>query len=988
MPSVNQIIKMRQRRSTREKRSPGGRIGLGCAGLISVLIALAGISMTLAFSQLSRDLPSIEILPSLLEPPDGLLLQPTRLYDQSGKQVLLSLQNPAAAGRQYLRLRTNAPTGLQDDIQRSYLPNNLILATLANSDPNFWKHPGFSLTGFRQDTPKTLAQRLAYTLLLQSEPPGFRRAVRERLLAAQITSRFGREKVLEWYLNSANYGRMAYGADAATLLYFGKSASHLNLAEAAMLAAIGEAPALNPLDAPQAALERQKFAIQAMLAHRLITPQEGIQAARQELEFQNLVQQGKALSIEDLEPHVAPAFAGLVLSQLQPYFPAGMLERGGLRIITTLDFSLQYQVSCATQIQLELLSGGTGAYPSAEFGDCEAARLLTILPDPGEAVSTGSSADTLVLDPHSGQILAMVGKSPANWNESPLATHPTGSMVTPFIYLTAFTRGMSPATLVWDTPDEEGKLQTSNFDDQFHGPSRLRIALANDYLVPAEKVLDQVGIENVWRTAQQMGIRYPNQSQSPQVEAPFVLRDMDLLEASQVFAIFANQGIQTGRPLRETSGNETDFSALESSALQPVTVLRVEDRSGRVLLDWETSRTRPIISAQLAYLITNVLSDESARWPSMGHPNGLEIGRPAAVKASRTPGGESNWAIGYTPQLVVGAWVGVPEPVLNSSEGGDQALQGGAISLWHAIIQYASRDLDYQPWTIPAGLSTIQVCDPSGMLPTSDCPNVVDEIFLPGNEPVQTDRLYQKIEIDRVSERLATIFTPPDMVTERVFFIAPPQATEWARQAGLQTPPEVYDAIPLELPEWPEAAITSPQSFEIVGGKLSIQGTASGDAFDSYRIQVGKGLYPQTWLQVGQDAIQPVTDGNLASWDTSDLNGLYALQLLVVRQDKSAQRATIMVTVDNHPPDVQIDYPTQGMEITSSGSVIVLRALAEDELGLANVSFYLDNRLLASIKQPPYAISWQPKTGAHTLIVEATDFAGNASQAEITFSIK
>ena len=988
MPSVNQIIKMRHRLRSREERSPGGRIGLGCASLISVLVALAGISLAFAFSQLSRDLPSIEILPSLLEPPDGLLLQPTRLYDQSGEQVLLSLQNPAATGRQYLRLRTNPLSSSQDDSQESYLPNDLVLATLATSDPNFWKHPGFSLTGFRRDAPKTLAQRLASTLLLPSESPGLSRALRERLLAAQITSRFGREKVLEWYLNSANYGRMAYGVDAAALLYFGKSAAHLSLAEAAMLAAIGEVPALNPLDAPQAALERQKFAIQAMLAQRLITPQEGIQAARQELEFQNLDQQGKALSIEDLEPHVAPAFARLVLSQLQPYFPAGVLERGGLRIITTLDYSLQYQVTCATRIQLELLSNAVETYPSTEFGDCEAARLLTTPADTGKPVSTGLSADVLVLEPHSGQILAMVGKSPADSNESPLAVHPTGSMVTPFIYLTAFTRGMSPATLVWDTPEEEGRLQSSNLDGQFHGPLRLRMALANDYLVPAEKVLVQVGVENVWRTAQQMGVRYPNQSQSLEVETPFVLRDMDLLEASRVFAIFANQGIQAGRPLWEISFNGIESSPPESSALQPLPVLRVEDLSGQVLLDWETSRTRPIISAQLAYLMTNVLSDETARWSSMGHPNGLEIGRPAAVKTSRTPGGESNWTIGYTPQLVVGVWLGATEPALDPSEGHNQALQGVSISLWHAIIQYASRDLDYEPWTIPAGLSTIQVCDPSGMLPTPDCPNVVEEIFLPGNEPVQTDRLYQKMEIDRVSKRLATIFTPADMVTERVFFIAPPQATEWARQAGLQTPPVVYDAIPLELPQWPEAAITSPQSFDIVGGQVSIQGTANGDAFDSYRIQVGKGLYPQTWLQVGQDTIQPVEDGNLATWDTSGLNGLYALQLLVLHQDKSAQRATIMVTVDNHPPDVKIDYPTQGMEIKPSGDVIVLRALADDELGLAQVSFYLDNHLLASLNQPPYAISWEPKMGTHILIVKATDFAGNANQAEVTFSIK
>jgi len=225
-------------------------------------------------------------------------------------------------------------------------------------------------------------------------------------------------------------------------------------------------------------------------------------------------------------------------------------------------------------------------------------------------------------------------------------------------------------------------------------------------------------------------------------------------------------------------------------------------------------------------------------------------------------------------------------------------------------------------------------------------------------------------------------------VEERVFFIAPPQADEWARQAGLQTPPEVYDAIPLELPKWPETAISSPQAFDTVGGVVSILGTASGDAFDSYRVQVGQGLNPQTWLQVGQDVIQPVKAGQLATWDTRGLSGLYALQLLVVHQDKSAQRATIMVTVDNQPPNLLIDYPVQGMEITPEGSVIVLRVQAEDELGVKQVAFYLDHRLLASLNQPPYAISWQPKTGAHTLLVEASDGAGNASQAEINFTIK
>lgn len=986
MPNVAQITQMRQRRRTREQRNPSGRIALGCSTLISLLLALGGIFLTLSYSDLSRDLPSVEALPTLLEPPDGILLQPTRLYDQNGEHVLLTLQNPAAAEREYLQLAAE-PNSDSDPAEGPFLPNSLVTATLASADPNFWEHSGVSFTGILQGYHTTLAQRLANDLLLQGESPGLRRALREGLLAAQITTRFGRQKVLEWYLNSANYGRLAYGADAAARVYFGKSGTELNLAEGAMLAAVAEAPTLNPMDAPQAALERQKRTIQAMLHYRMISPEQGIQAAQEELAYRQTERQGMALTLTDLEPNLAPAFASLVLNQLEAYIPRSRLERGGLRVFTTLDHDLQSQAACAAKTQLARSQAQQEGDLIPPTRDCDAARLLPSLPFQLSSPSGRLDAEVLILDPLSGQVLALVGNPPKGLEEAPLPSHSPGSLTTPIIYLTAFTRGSSPATLVWDIPLEKPQTELQNFDGRYHGPLRLRYAFANDYLVPAEKVLAQVGIENVWRTAQQLGIRYPQAPDTGEISTLSLLREVNLVEIGQTFGIYANQGVLAGRPIKTGAG--VAASATQPTPLHPVTTQRVEDVAGRVWLDWSTYQTRPIISSQLAYLMTSVMSDETARWPSLGHPNPLEIGRPAAAKLGRTEIGESNWALGYTPQLVVGVWIGGQE-----SQGGPQndeahILQSATAGLWHAIVQYASRDLPYQVWTVPAGLSTVQVCDPSGMLPTEDCPNVVDEIFLAGSEPVQFDRLYRSLQINHETDRLATVFTPSDLVKERVYFLAPPEAAKWARQMGLETPPEVYDAVPAIPTTWQETAITSPAMFETVGGRVTILGKASGDGLTSYRIQVGQGLNPQNWLQVSQDGTQAVEDGQLGLWDTNGLSGLYAVQLLVIRQDQSAERATVLVTVDNQAPEVRITYPVDGERISlSQRESIVLQAEVHDDLEVASVAFYLNDNLIATLTQPPYGISWKAKSGVHNLRVEAKDRADNSNQARATFEVK
>jgi membrane peptidoglycan carboxypeptidase len=961
-------LRARQRRQIRQRRNPAGRIGLVASILLSMAIALGVIPLALVYVGVLRDLPSLDGISQLLDPPNGWLQTPTRLYDRTGQHLLLSLENPAAAGQKYLSV---------DETRPQHFPAQLIQATIAVADPTFWDNPGYSLKGWQQGTHPTIAQRLVSDLLLWDEAPGWRRNLRERFLASQITAHYGRQKVLEWYLNSTRYGRWIYGADAAAHVYFGKSAEDLSLAEAAMLAAVAEAPALNPIDAPQAAIERQRQVLQTMLMQGLITIDEAVQASQAPLNIQPAV---KAVDL-------VPAFTNLVLDQLAARFPVDRLERGGLRVITSLDYDLQLQAACTAQAQVARLGNATPVTTTADGQPCLAARLLPSLPTlspSNENSFSGLNATVAVLDPRSGQILVLVGNPASGLDPAHLPGRPPGTIIDPFIYFYAFAYGESPASLQWDIPPD------ATVQGEFHGPVRARIALANDYLAPAIQTLARYHPEEIWRTARQFGLislRPPN--------AQLQEGEMTLLEGVQAYGVFANQGVLIGLEADQADPNQR-------GALIPWTVLRLEDTAGQVLLSG-IPQARPLSSSQLAYLMTNVLSDEAARWPSLGHPNSLEIGRPAAAKLGRTVSGNDAWTIGYIPQMVVGVWIGRLESAPGTSGSTNPAALHAAgfapnnadplpefsAALWHAIIQYAARDLPAQNWNVPSDIQRVTVCDPSGMLPTEYCPDQVSEVFLPGHQPVQTDTLFRSVQINRENGRLATVFTPSDLLETKIIMVVPPAAADWARQAGLPTLPDSYDVIRQPQIVSPDVLITAPEMFAVVRGQMSITGRAAGDNFERYNLQVGAGLNPQQWVLIAQDVRKQVQDGTLGVWDTHGLSGLYAVQLQVIRQNQIVDLYTTEVTVDNLSPAVMILSPSEGEQFSrAKAGPIILSASASDDLTLASVSFFVDDQPVVTLQQSPFAYVWQPKTGNHILRVVATDLAGNTNQARVAFSVK
>ena len=212
MPSTLPILRARrerrlERQHTSAFRSRTALLGVGM--FVSLLIASLIITVAFNYVSLTRDLPSIETLPSLLNPPDGLLLQPTRIYDRTREHVLFTFA-PNDSPRRYIPISETNP---------QYLPKSLTNAVIATSDLNFWNHPGYTFSTITNyENHPTLAQRLVFDLLLFNEPPSFPRALRERILAAQITARYGRTQVLEWYLNSVHFGRYAFGAETAAQL--------------------------------------------------------------------------------------------------------------------------------------------------------------------------------------------------------------------------------------------------------------------------------------------------------------------------------------------------------------------------------------------------------------------------------------------------------------------------------------------------------------------------------------------------------------------------------------------------------------------------------------------------------------------------------------------------------------------------------------------------------------------------------------------------
>lgn len=760
-------------------------IGVGAAALLC----------TGGYFWFSTDLPAPERLR------DRAALGSTRILDRRG-QLLYALPDPLS-GRQ-------RPIALHD------IPLSLRQATIAVEDAGFYQNSGVELSGILRAAwvdlqsgalvagGSTITQQLARGFLLDPELAQRRtldRKLREAVLALKLTAGYSKDDILALYLNQTYYGGMSYGVEAAARHYFGKPARDLDLAESALLAGLPQAPSrYDPFADRAIAQARQSDVLDAMTRAGYVTPVESERAKAEPLQFatertevtesRNSGASSSVRSVRSVAQNDrmrAPHFVQYVLGLLEAQLGPEVVARGGLTVTTTLDVDLQDAAQ-------ELLRRQVAQLATPRDGG------------PDHRVRNGA---VVVLDPSSGAILTMVG-SP-NFDDAAsqgqvnavLARRQPGSAIKPLTYAAALERGWTPASTILDIPTtfqtREGRpYAPQNYDRAYHGPLALREALATSSNVAAVRVLDSIGIPALLDIAKRLGITtLGNAGSAGRYGLSLTLGGGEVtpLELTAAFGAFANGGRRV-----------TPFAIIGLSGPG----LRTE---------WPSQSLSPqssVLSPEVAFLITDILSDRYARMHAFGAQSALDIDRPAAAKTGTTSDWRDNWTVGYTPDRVVGVWVG------NADGQPMEAISGvsGAGPLWHDVMLAAHRGLPPRQFTRPEGIVETTICAEGGLLPTPSCPATRRERFLAGSEPHQPDDSHVAVKIDSQLGCRAPAGYPADRVTTRVFRILPPEAEAWVVAAGLvRVPKDVCTVAQNQEPrtENPASSTGAGSQFSVLG---------------------------------------------------------------------------------------------------------------------------------------------------------------------------
>ena len=821
------------------RRSAVRSLLLGATLGLLLVCLLAGSAMA-AYGAIALSLPTPEELQQR-----AAAFRSTEILDRHGRPLYI-LNDPQGGRRKVVPLSAISPW--------------LIRATLATEDPHFYQHPGVDPVAvvralyydLRYGAPvvggSTIPQQLVKLVFLSPERT-LERKVKEAVLAAEISRRYPKDTILELYLNEVHYGNLAYGVEAAAQIYFGKSAADLTLAEASFLAGIPQAPArYDPYTNFAACKARQQVVLNLMVRHGFLSPQEAERALAEPL---HLAPRSASLTMR------APHFTVYVREQLESRYGPQVLYRNGLRVVTTLDLDLQTAAEEALREHLASL-----------------------------ADRNAHNGAVVVLDPATGEILAMVGSADF-WDEAidgqvnmALSPRQPGSAIKPFTYLAAFERGWTPATLIWDVPTEfpdgaNPPYRPRNYDGKFHGPVLVRQALGNSLNIPAVKALQFVGIDGLKEMAARVGITTLTREDYG-LSLTLGGGEVSLLDLTNAYAVLASGGVY--RP--------------------PVAILRVEDSAGRLIEEHQANPGRQVVAPEHAFLITDILADPQARQPAFGRAaRFMELDRPAAVKTGTTNDVRDIWALGYTPDLVAGVWVG------NADNSAMRDLSGatGAAPIWQAVMLRAHQGKPARAFEPPPGVERVEICAEGGTLPGPACPARRLEWFAKGQGPrPASEDIHQVLRVDRSTGGLATEFCPPDLVEERVYLVYPPEAEAWARERGLPEPPR--GPCPLHAYA-AELAITSPREGDVVQGLVPVRGTVRVPGLVAYRVEYGIGPDPGGWGPVAGPFTGEVHDAFLGAWDTRGLfDEEHTLRLVAETQDGRLLEARVHVVVRNATP--------------------------------------------------------------------------------------
>lgn len=583
----------------------------------------------------------------------------------------------------------------------SELPKSFIDATISIEDKDFYKHKGFSVSGIGRSINivltqgkiagggSTITQQLVKNVLLSPERT-IERKIKEIILSMQVEATLSKDRILEMYVNEVSYGGSIYGIEAASETYFHKPARDLDLAQSAYLAGLPAAPSVySPVGSnPDRALERQHEVLQRMVEDGKISALEAETAREEPISV--------TTSLTDIQ---APHFVMYVRDLLAKEYGEDLVSQGGLEVTTSLDLPLQQQEEQIVRSEVDNLKS--------------------------LQVSNGAA---LVTNPHTGEILAMVGsrdyydtKHDGQVNVT-LRPRQPGSSIKPLMYSAALENGFTPATMLDDSPitysvPGSPPYTPRNYDGTYHGREPLRFALASSHNVPAVKTEAAIGLDAFIQQARAMGITTWDDTSRFGLSLTLGAGEVLMTDMATAYGVFANQGQRVD--------------------LNPI--LEVKAMDGKVLYEnpcresAEVCGGQPVLDPRVAYQITNILSDNNARSRAFGTHSVLYIpGQEVAVKTGTTNSLRDNWTIGFVQNRLVATWVGN-----NDNTPMSRVTSGitGASPIWNKIMLTMLNPDNPNHFPVPEGLATLSMCGPSGAPSCGGCGGEYTEYFLPENEP-------------------------------------------------------------------------------------------------------------------------------------------------------------------------------------------------------------------------------------------------------------
>lgn len=629
----------------------------------------------------------------------------------------------------------------------SEYPPVILNATIAAEDARFYHHPGvdpFAIARALWQDVRALRQVSGGSTITQQVvrniypiPRTLTGKLLEAWRALRLERTISKQEILCQYLNRVPYGNGTYGAGAASILYFNKPVKNCSPAEAAFLAALPNAPgAANPYHSLHRAINRQRHILDRMLALQMFTHEEYERACREDIHIMPPQRQLRA-----------PHFTGMVLDELPD-----SLRKSVTSVRTTLDGNLQQAVEA-------LLKGHVASMKQHR----------------------GTNGAVVALDNRTGDILALAGSVDyfdsvqSGQVNGALAPRQPGSALKPFLYTLAFECGLTPSDIIPDVPFtgslKDGSFNPENYDRMFHGPVRLRTALACSYNVPAVRVADRVGVDAFLNRLHAFGFTSLKQS-AGYYGLALALGDgeVTLLELARAYAALARGGSLP--PVR--------------SALDFTTVSGAE-------LTFPQDSCRQVVSRQTAFLLTSILSDRDARMPAFGVNSPVDLPFQCAVKTGTSKDYKDNWTIGCTTQYTVAVWVGNFDAKPMRSVSGIS----GAGPLFRDVMLYLHQREYPPPFTRPVGIVIASVCPRSGELPNESCPGAMTEYFIEGTAPQKRCGVHRSYCVDSRTKELAGNSTP----------------LQYRRKVVVERFPPLFDA-------WNEANSLPEQSSPINAGML------------------------------------------------------------------------------------------------------------------------------------------------------------------------